>query len=108
MATRRSSQGSGPKAGATNPQASAPAYSDRLSQLEKDIESRDGTIKEVLETFRPLGYEIGDINGRFDSLDRTGGTLDNFRVKVDKYETGLMSLRRQIELGSAPLPPLNQ
>ena len=45
-ATRRPPQGSGPKAGATNPQAPAPAYSDRLSQLEKDMaEIRDGTIK---------------------------------------------------------------
>ena len=49
MATRRSPQGSGPKSGPMSPQAPAPAYSDRLSQLEKDMAKvRDGTIKEVL------------------------------------------------------------
>ena len=59
MATRRSPQGSGPKAGATNPQAPAPAYSDKLSQLEKDMaEIRDSTIKEVLEKLRRFSYEI--------------------------------------------------
>ena len=36
----------GSKAGDTNPQAPAPEYSDRLSQLEKDMaEIKDGTIK---------------------------------------------------------------
>ena len=109
MVTGRSPQGSGPKSGVTNPQAPAPAYSDRLSQLEKDMaEIRDGTIKEVLEKLRRLSYEIEDINRRFDSLDRTGGTLDDFRVKVSQYETEMVNLRRQVELGSAPLPPLNQ
>ena len=71
-------------------------------------EIRDGTIKEVLEKLRRLSYEIEDINRRFDSLDRTGGTLDDFRVKVSQYETEMVNLRRQVELGSAPLPPLNQ
>ena len=87
MATRRSAQGSGPKAGATNPQAPAPAYSDRLSQLVKyTAEIRDGTIKEVLEKLRRYSYKIEHINRRFSALDRTGGTLDDFRVKVDHYE----------------------
>ena len=61
MTTRRP-QGSDPKAGATSPQAQAPAYSDRLSQLEKDVaEIRDGTVKEVLEKFRRLSYDIEEI-----------------------------------------------
>ena len=50
MAARRSPQESRPKSGTTKPQAPAPAFSDRFSQLEKDVaEIRDGTIKEVLE-----------------------------------------------------------
>ena len=108
MAARRSPQGSGPKSGATNPQEPVPAYSDMLSQLEKDMaEVRDGTTKEVLEKLRHLTYEIEDINRRFDSLDRTGGTLDDFRVKVDRCGAELVNLRRQVELGSASSPPLN-
>ena len=83
MATRRSSQGS---AGATSPQARAAAYGDRLSQLEKDIaEIRDGTIKEVLEKLRLLSDEIEEINRRFDTVNRTGNTLDDLRVRVDYY-----------------------
>ena len=63
MATRRSPQGSDPKAGATSPEAPTPVYSDRLSQLEKDMaEIRDGTVKEVLETLRRLSYDIEEIN----------------------------------------------
>ena len=72
------------------------------------VEIRDGTMKEVLEKLRRLSYEIGDINRRFDSLDRTGGILDDFRVKVDSYEAETINLRRQVDLGSAPSPPLNQ
>ena len=71
-------------------------------------EIRDGTMKEVLEKLRRLSYEIEEINRRFDSLECTGGTLDDFRVKVDHYESEMISLRRQVELGSALLPPLNQ
>ena len=48
-------------------------------------EIRDGTIKEVLEKVRRFSYEIEDINRRFDSLDRKGETLDDFRVRVDNY-----------------------
>ena len=44
-------------------------------------EIRDGTIKGMLEKLRRLSYEIEHINGRFESLDRTGETLDHFRVK---------------------------
>ena len=98
MAVRRSPQGSSPKAGATSPQARAAAYSDRLSQLEKDMaEIRDGTIKEVLEKLRLLSYEIEEINRRFDAVDRTGNTLDDFRVRVDCYENEMAYLRRQVE-----------
>ena len=49
-------------------------------------EIRDGTIKEVLEKLRCLGYEIEQINTRFDSLDRTSKTLGDFRLRVDYYE----------------------
>ena len=88
IATRRSPQGSGPKSGTTNPQASVPAYNDRLSQLEKDMtEIRAGTIKEVLKKFRRLDYEMEEINRRFDSLDRTDVTLNDFRLRVDHYES---------------------
>ena len=109
MATRRSPQGSSPKSGATNPQAPAPASSDRLSQLEKHVAKiRDGTIKEVLEKLRRLSCEIEDINRRFDSFDRTVGTLDELRVQLYRQETVRIELRRQVELASAPSPPLNQ
>ena len=106
MAIKRSSQGSGPKAGATSPQARAPAYSDRLSQLEKDMaEIKEGTIKEVLKKLRLLSYEIEEINIRFDSFNRTGNTLDDFRVRKDYYENEMTNLRIQVERGSATLPP---
>ena len=109
MAIRRSPQGLGPKAGATSPQARAPAYGDRLSQLEKDMaEIRDGTIKEVLEKLRLLSDEIEEINRRFDTVDRTGNTLDDFRVRVDYYENEMADLRRQVKRGLAPLPSQNQ
>ena len=109
MAVRRSPQGLSPKAGAASPQARASAYSDRLSQLEKDMaEVRDGTIKEVLEKLRLLSYEIEEINRRFDTVDRTGDTLDDFRVRVNCYENEISDLRRQVERGSAPLPSQNQ
>ena len=71
-------------------------------------EIRDGTIKEVLEKLRRLSYDIEAINRMFDPFDRTGGTLDDFRVKVDRYKDEMVNLRKQVELGSAPSPPLNQ
>ena len=108
IATRRP-QGSDPKAGATSPQARAPAYSDRLSQLEKDVaEIRDGTVKEVLEKLRRLSYDIEEINKRFDTDDRTGDTLEDLRVRVYHHENKMTNLKRQVERGSAPLPPQNQ
>ena len=42
-------------------------------------EIRDGTIKEVLEKLRLLGYEIEEINRRFGTVDRTGDNLDDLR-----------------------------
>ena len=80
-----------------------------MSQLENDkAEIRDGTIKEVLEKLRLLSDEIEEINRRFDSLDRTGNALYDFRVKVYYYENEMINLRRQVERGSAALPPQNQ
>ena len=71
-------------------------------------EIRDGTIKEVLEKLRLVSEEIEEINRRFDTVDRTVNTLDDFRVRVDYYENEMADLRRQVERGSAPLPPQNQ
>ena len=108
MAARRP-QGSDPKAGATSPQARAPAYSDRLSQLEKDVaEIRDGKVKEMLEKLRRLSYDIEEINKRFDTVDRTGDNLEDLRVRVYHHENYITNLKRQVERGSAPLPPQNQ
>ena len=98
MATRRSSQGSSPKAGATSPQARAAAHGDRLSQLEKDMAKiKDGTIKEVLEKLRLLGYEIEELNRRFGSVDRTGDTLDDLRVRANCYENETADLRTRLD-----------
>ena len=108
MATRRP-QGSHPKGGATNPQARAPAYNDRLSQLEKDgAEIRDGTVKEVLEKLRRLSYDIEEINKRSDTVDRTSDALEDLKVRVYHHESEMTNLKSQVERGSAPLTPLNQ
>ena len=73
-------------------------YSDRLSQLENDMAKiRDGTMKEVLEKLRRLSDKIEEIDRRFISLDRKGNTLDDFRVRVDYYESEMANLRRKIE-----------
>ena len=71
-------------------------------------EIRDGMIKEVLEKLRLLSYKIEEINTRFDTVDRTGNTLDDLRVRVDYYANEMAGLRRQVERGSAPLPSQNQ
>ena len=98
MALRRS-PGSGPKDGATGPQARAAAFGDRLSQLEKDMaEIRDGTMKDLLVKLRLLSDEIEEINRRFGTVDRTG----------NRYESDLADLRRQVERGSTLLAPQNQ
>ena len=62
----------------------------------------------MLEKLRLLSDEIEEINRRFDSLDRTGNTLDDFRARVDYYENEMTNSRRQVERGSAALPPQNQ
>ena len=108
MAVRRS-PGSGPKDGSTSPQARAAAFGDRLSQLEKDMaEIRDGTMKDVLVKLQLLSDEIEKINRRFGTVDRTGNTLDDLRVRVNCYENDMADLRRQVEQGSTPLPSQNQ
>ena len=71
-------------------------------------EIRDGTIKKVLEKLRLLSYEIEEINRRFDTVDRTGNTLDDLRVRVGYSANEMADLRRQVERGSAPLPSQNQ
>ena len=95
MAVRRS-PGSGPKEGA---QARAAAYGDRLPQLEKDMdEIRNGTIKEVLEKLRLFSYEIEEINRKFGTVDHTGNTFDDLRVRVDYHSTNEMAdLRRHVD-----------
>ena len=115
MATRRSSHGLSPKAGAagaagaTSPQARAAAFGDRLSQLENDMaEIRDGTMKDVLGKLQLLSDEIEEINRRFGTVDHTGNTLDDLRVRVNCYENDMADLRRQVERGSTPLPSQNQ
>ena len=109
MATRSPPQGSDLKAGATSPQTRAPAYSDRLSQLEKDVaEIRDGTVNKVLEKLRGLSDDIEEINRRFDTVDRTGDTLEDLSVRVYHQENEMTNLKRKVERGSAPLPPQNQ
>ena len=62
----------------------------------------------MLAKLRRLSYEIEENNRRFDTLDRTGETLDDVRVRVDHYESEMINLRRQVERGSALLPPQNQ
>ena len=71
-------------------------------------EIRDGTIKEVLEKLRGLSDDIEEINIRFDIVDRTGDTLDDLRVRVYHHENEMTNLKRQVQRGSAPLPPQNQ
>ena len=96
---------SGPKDGATSPQARAAAFGDRLSQLENDMtEIRDGTMKDV----QLLKDEIEEINRRFGTVDRTSNALDDLRVRVNCYENYMADLRRQVEQDSTPLPPPNQ
>ena len=41
----------------------------------------DGTVKEVLEKLRRLSYDIEEINKRFDTVGRTGDTLEDLRVR---------------------------
>ena len=57
----------------------------------------DGTIKEVLEKLQLLNDEIEEINRRFDSLDRTGNTREDLRIRVDNHENEMTDLIRQVE-----------
>ena len=111
MASRRSPQKeSGPKSGATNPSAPAPTHSGKFSQMEKQIaEIRNGTIRDGLEEFRRLSYEIEAIDRRLDErIRRTGETLDDLKVQVYRHEAEMVELRRQVKFGSASSSPLNQ
>ena len=94
MATKRSPpKGSGPKSGATNDPAPAPATSDRVSQLEKQVaEIRDDIVRGVLEELRRLSCEIGEINRRFDTFACAGETLDDLRAKVARHEAEMVEL----------------
>ena len=58
-------------------------------------EIRDGTMKDVLVKLRLLSDEIAEVNRRFGTVDRTGSTLDDLRVKVNCYENDMPDLRRQ-------------
>ena len=71
-------------------------------------EIRDGRVKEVLEKLRRLSYDIEEINKRFDTVDRTGDTLEDLRVRVDHHENEMTNLKRQVERGSTSLLPQNQ
>ena len=71
-------------------------------------EIRDDTIKEVLKKLRRLSCEIEHINIRFDLFDRTDEILDELKVQVYRQEAEMVELKRQVVLGSAPSPPLNQ
>ena len=110
MATRRPPRkGSGPKSGATNDPAPAPATSDKFSQLKKQVaEIRGSTTRDVLEKLRRLNSEIKDINRRFDAFARTDKSLDDLRAKVYRHEAEMVELPREVKLDSAPSPPLNQ
>ena len=68
-------------------------------------EIRNGTVKEVLEKLRRLSYDTEEINKWFDTVDRTGDTLEDLRVRVYYHENDMTNLKRQVERGLAPLPP---
>ena len=67
-------------------------------------EIRDGEVKEVLEKLRRLSYDIEEVNKRFDTVNRTGDTLE----RVDHHENEMTNLKRQVERGSVSLPSQNQ
>ena len=71
-------------------------------------EIRNGTMKDVLVKLRLLSDEIAEINRRFGTVDRTGNTLDDLRVKVNCCENDMADLRSQVERGSTPVPSQNQ
>ena len=65
-------------------------------------------MKDVLVKFRLLSDEIEEINRRFGTVDRTGSTLDDLRVRVNCHKNDMADLRGQVERGSTPLPSQNQ
>ena len=71
------------------------------------VEIRDGTMKDVLGKLRLVSDEIEEIHRRFGTVDRTGNTLDDLRVRLNWYENDMADLRRQVERGSTPLPSQN-
>ena len=100
---------SGRKSGVTNPLAPAPAFRNRLAKLEKKVaEVTGGAIRDVLGKSRRLRYKIEEFNRRFDTFACTSETLGDLKVKVYRHEAERVELRRQVELSSAPSPPLNQ
>ena len=62
----------------------------------------------MLEKLRGLSYDIEEISRRLDTVDCTGDTLEDLTIRVDNHENEMTDLRRQVERGSAPLPPQNQ
>ena len=62
----------------------------------------------MLGKSRRLRYKIEEFNRRFDTLACTSETLGDLKVKVYRHEAERVGLRRQVELSSAPSPPLNQ
>ena len=64
----------------------------------------------MLEKLRRLSYKIEDINRGFDTFDVlvASEALGDLRVKVYRHVAEMVELRRQVELSSAPSPPLNQ
>ena len=68
----------------------------------------EGPIRDVLEKLRRLSYKIEEINRRFDTFACTGETLGDLKVKLHRHEAEIVELRKQVELSSAPSPPLNQ
>ena len=55
-----------------------------------------------------INYEIEEFNRRFDTFACTSETLDDLKFKVYRHEAERIELRRQVDLGLAPLPSLNQ
>ena len=68
-----------------------------------------GAIRDVLGKSRRLSYKIEEFNRRFDTFACIGEILGDLKVKVYRHEAERrVELQRQVELSSAPSPPLNQ
>ena len=71
----------------------------RLAQLESQLAKiKSSTITDVQPELRRLGYNIGEIDERFDETACTSVTLDYLRATVDRHEVELLGLQRQGEL----------